>query len=138
MLERDTARAMSEENVEIVRSITSDWAQGDFSSGAWAHSDIEFVGGDGTVTRGANEVGKQWAAFLEAWDDFATVAEEILEASDDRVLALVRFQGRGHGSGTPVTGFSGAQLFTLRDGKVVRLELFTQHGAALEAAGLSE
>jgi ketosteroid isomerase-like protein len=129
---------MSEENVEKVRSTTNEWGQGNYSSVAWAHSEIELVGADGSVTRGINEAGKQWAEFLEAWDDFATLAEEILEAGDDRVLALVRFQGRGRGSGTPLADFSGAQLFTLREGKVVRLELFSQRDEALEAAGLSE
>lgn len=129
---------MSEENVEVVRSITTEWGQGNYSAAAWAHPDIELVGADGAVMRGINEVGKRWAEFLEAWDDFATLAEEILEAGDDRVLALVRFQGRGRGSGTPVADFSGAQLFTFRDGQVVRLELFSQRDAALEAAGLSE
>jgi ketosteroid isomerase-like protein len=34
--------------------------------------------------------------------------------------------------------FSGASFFTLRDGKVVRLILFTDRAEALEAAGLSE
>ena len=126
---------MSAENVELVRSITAEWGQGIYSSAAWAHPDIELVA-DGGVTRGINEVAKRWAEFLEAWDEFATSAEEILEAGDDRVLALVRFQGRGRGSGTPVADFSGAQLFTFRDGKVVRLELFTQRDAALDAAGL--
>ena len=129
---------MSRENVEAVRSISADWARGDYSSVEWAHPDIELVGGDGAVTRGIREVGRAWAAFLEAWDRFATVPEEIVDAGDERVLVWVRFQGRGRGSGAPVADFSGAQVFTLRDGKVVRLELFTRRADALEAAGLSE
>ncbi len=122
----------------MVRSITAEWGQGNFSSVAWAHPDIELIGGDGVVTRGINEVASRWAEFLEAWDDFATLPEEILEAGDGRVLALVGFRGRGRGSGTPVADFSGAQLFTLRDEKVVRLEVFSQRDDALEAAGLQE
>jgi ketosteroid isomerase-like protein len=129
---------MSEENVEVVRSISAHWARGDYASVDWADPDIELVGADGTVARGINELGKTWAEFLEAWDDFATVAEEIVDAGDDRVLVWVRFRGRGRGSGTPVADFSGAQVFTLREGKVVRLELFTNRAKALEAAGLSE
>ncbi len=129
---------MSEKNVDLVRSITAEWEQGNYSSVAWADPDLELVGGDGSVTVGLNEVGKRWAEFLEAWEDFATLAEEILDVGDDRVLALVRFQGRGRGSGAPVADFYGAQLFTLQNGKVVRLQLFTHRDDALEAAGLSE
>ena len=126
------------ENIEVVRSISADWARGDYASVEWADPDIELVGADGAVTRGINELGKTWAEFLEAWDHFATVAEEIVDAGDDRVLVWVRFQGRGRGSGTPIAAFPGAQVFTLREGKVVRLELFTNRAEALEAAGLSE
>ena len=57
-------------------------------------------------------------------------------AKGDRVLVLVRFEGRDRASGTPATTFTGGQLFTLRAGKVVRLDLFTSTKEALEAAGL--
>ena len=124
--------------MELVRLISAEWARGDYASVDWAHPAIELVGADGAVSRGIDQVAKAWTAFLEAWDHFATVAEEIVDADDDRVLAWVQFQGRGRGSGAPVADFSGAQVFTFRDRKVIRLELFTSRAKALEAAGLSE
>jgi ketosteroid isomerase-like protein len=126
------------ENVEMVRSILADWARGDYSSVDWADADIVFRGGDGSESRGLDELGHLWGEFLTAWDHFATTPERFIDAEGDRVLVLVRFEGRGRASGTPTTAFTGGQLFTLRGGKVVRLDLYTSTRDALEAAGLSE
>src|SRR4051794_1052748 len=128
---------MSRENVEITVSIFAAWGRGDFTSADWADPDIEFVGADGVVARGTDETVGRWSDFLDAWDHFVVLADEIVEATDDRVLVMVRFQGQGRGSGTPIADFSGANLFTLRDGKVTRLVLYTDRKAALEAAGLA-
>ena len=38
---------MSENNVEVVRSIYAAWERGDYSSTEWQHSEIEFVIADG-------------------------------------------------------------------------------------------
>ncbi len=45
---------MSEENVEIVRSICTPWASGDFRSIEWADDDIEFVREDKIARKGVN------------------------------------------------------------------------------------
>jgi ketosteroid isomerase-like protein len=129
---------MSQENVEIVRSILANWERGDFSSVDWADPEIEFIGGDHAVeTRGIDAVARRWGEFLAAWDQFATTPEKFIDAGDDRVLVLVSFEGRGRTSGAPNTTFSGGQLFTLGEGKVVRLALYSSRKEALEAAGLS-
>jgi ketosteroid isomerase-like protein len=130
---------MSEENVEIVRSILAAWETGDFSAATWADPEIHFIpGGLESDTHGIEALSKQWRESLDSWDEFATVPEEFFDAEDGRVLVLVRFRGKGKGSGAPIVDFEGAQLFSVRDGKVVRLALFTDRSEALEAAGLSE
>ena len=121
-------------NLEIVRSIVADWARGDFSSADWADPQIEFVAPLGEA-RGIDALGLRWREFLAAWDHFVTTPERFIEGEGDRVLVLIRFEGRGRASGTPLLNFSGAQLFTLREGKVVRLVLYEDRKEALEAVG---
>ena len=135
---RDTARGMSRKNVEIVRGIYAEWEKGDFSSAEWADADIEYTPPSETrETRGLDAMARRWRDWLGAWKDFAALPEEFIDAGD-RVLVLTRFRGRGRGSGTPITDFPGAALFTLRDGRVVRLILYNDVREALEAAGLQE
>jgi ketosteroid isomerase-like protein len=77
--------------------------------------------------------------FLEAWDDLAVTVEELVDAGGDRVVALVRYSGRGRESGIEISGVAtDAQVWTVRDGKALRVELYGGTAEALEAAGLSE
>ena len=64
---------------------------------------------------------------------------EIEEARDfDGVILLVAsHRGRGRTSGAEVHGQT-AYLYTVRDGKIVRAELYPSREAALEAAGLAK
>jgi ketosteroid isomerase-like protein len=128
---------MSQANFEIVRSIHERWADGDFSVSKWADGDIEFRSGDGRTGRGTDVMANLWRDWLKTMDDFAVMPEKFVDLGDDRVLVLARFSGRGKGSGAPVGEFLGGSLFTLNEGKVVRLTLFTDRQQALEAAGLS-
>jgi ketosteroid isomerase-like protein len=129
---------MSQENVEIVRSIHRAWEKGDFSSADWADPDIEYSPPhERRLSRGVTEMGRRFGEWIAAWENLRVSAEKIVGA-DDRVVVLNRFQGRGKESGTPTVDFSGASFFTLREGKVVMLEFFWDHQEALEAAGLSE
>lgn len=128
---------MSHENLELVRSIVADWARGDYSCVDWAHPEIEFTAADSSVvTRGLEAVGRRWGEFLSAFEHFATIPEDFIEAGEDRVLVLVRFEGRGRASGIPAGAFLGGQLFTVQKGQVVRLATYLHRQEAFEAAGL--
>ena len=132
-------RVMSQENVEIVRSIYERWEKGDFSATEWAAPDIDFTTADQRGGSGTDVMANIWGDLLQTMDDFAVVPDQFLEVGDDRVLVLARFRGRGRGSGAPVRDLFGGSLFTLnQEGKVVRLTLFTDRERALEAAGLAE
>ena len=134
---------MSEENVELVRSICASWERGDFSSADWAHRDIEYVIADGPTPgswSGLAGLAEGWRNWLNAFEDFRGEAVEYRELDEERVLVVTVFTGRGRTSGVDIgqTQSTGANLFHLRDGKVTRLVTYLDHAEALAAAGLRE
>jgi uncharacterized protein len=72
----------------------------------------------------------------EAWDRFRIRTERFIDLGE-RVLVLTREQGRGRGSGVPVQSRGTAHLWTLRDGKVVRFQVYWDREEGLRAAGVS-
>jgi ketosteroid isomerase-like protein len=62
--------------------------------------------------------------------------EDIVEAGD-RVLVTLHQRARGRGSAVEVE-IDTSNVYTFRDGKVFRIELFTDREPALEAAGLTK
>ena len=140
-LARDTAQAMSEENVEIVRELFGYWERGDWGGGRELMvEDCEIILSTSWFPdAGSYNVGPEalnaWIAFTEAFDELATGPEQIIDVGD-AVVALAWLRGRGRVSGAEVDAKTGA-IFTLRDGKIVRCELADRQ-KALEAAGLRE
>ena len=104
---------MSQENVEIVREVIEE-----FQAGV--------------------ERGDPGAAF-----DSGAVADDsgwitsLMDAGDDRVVALVHQSATGKGSGAPVEWHQGL-VYELKDGRVIRTWTYANPAEALEAAGLSE
>jgi ketosteroid isomerase-like protein len=79
--------------------------------------------------------------FLETWrevfPDFRVEIEEMIDF-DEHVLVMARVGGQGRDSGAEVKSPSFPHVWTFREGKVVRLEMFPRKAVALEALGLSE
>jgi ketosteroid isomerase-like protein len=134
---------MSQENVEIVRSIYAAHERGDFGSVEWAHPEIEFVISDGPSPgrwTGLAAMAEAWRDFLRAWEGYRTQVEEYRQLDGERILVLTHRAGRGKTSGMDIGGMraKGANLFHLRDGKVIRLVFYWDRERALEAVGLRE
>lgn len=55
----------------------------------------------------------------------------------DQVIVTSRQQGRGAGSGAPAALELG-NIFTIRNGKIIRLQIYVPAQDAFKAAGLSE
>src|SRR5215204_6014447 len=134
---------MSQDNVEVVRSIYTAWERGDFTSAEWAHPAIEYVAADGpapgsaTGLAGMAEVFRDW---LGTWEDWRVEAEEYRDLGGGGVLVLFHFSARGKSSGLDVGQIStkGASLFHVRGGKVTKLVQYFDRAKAFEAVGLRE
>ena len=89
---------------------------------------------DGRVLRGREAVQMYFDALqTEVWQELTMHVEEIADASDS-LVALVRWQGVGRGSGVPVD-MRAAWVATLRDGRVSSARLTLNRESALEAVG---
>lgn len=114
------------------------WAEGDWTPRfelyaadmEWGWSD-EFPGIAGVFhdTETPNSRLQQW---LCDWETWTCAAEEYIEHGDV-VVVLTRYRGRGRGSGVEIST-EGAHVWKLRDGKVVRLEVFADRDRALRVA----
>ena len=120
---------MSEENVEAVRGVYERWAEGDLGAGVELFDpEVEFVLSvefpDTGTYRGPEAVAGWMHQFLEPWERLTIAAEELTDAGDT-VIASVLQSGLGAGSGVPVE-VRYVQIWTFRDGRVVRLENFRE------------
>ena len=130
---------MSQENVEVVRSIQDDWNRGDTTvDPERIHPDLEYL-----PRRAATEGAYRGLAGLESFiADTLEVFEKFelhFEFADlgERVLSWGHIHVRARGSGIE-TDIEIGGVYEFRDGKVVRWEDFGSKDKALEAVGLSE
>jgi ketosteroid isomerase-like protein len=133
---------MSQENVEMVRRAYDAWnsQQALPALEAYLSPDFEFVNPDYAIEPGTRRGYQGLVAVVEAVDaafaEYSHDPHELIDAGD-KVLALVTFRARGRQGGVEMR-VDEQHVWTLEDGKVVRLEWFHDRREALEAAGLSE
>jgi ketosteroid isomerase-like protein len=134
---------MSGKNVEVIRSHYEAYNRQDLEATlAPLHDDIEIdlsaTVMPETILRGHKQVG---AVFTEQWKTSGEVEQrpqEFIELDKDRVLVPLRCWGKVD----EVTDFELwmelADIWTMREGKGARIDVYPDKGSALEAAGLSE
>jgi ketosteroid isomerase-like protein len=128
-------------NVDIVRSGYEAWNRGDLdeigrmTDDSFEWSEAAEVPGAGT-RRGRAEFDHYLRSFSRFWRQFEFEPIEIRDLGD-RVLAVVIERGRSVHDDVEVSQRF-VHLWTLRNGKAVRLEGFYDKAAALEAAGVRE
>jgi ketosteroid isomerase-like protein len=134
---------MSQENVEIVREIYDHMNRRNWAAILIAlDEDVvlvvhESVGPDAGVFRGREAVGRWFGEWFLAFDtDYRFTLDEIRSVGD-RVFVVAQHHGHGRSSGADVKQVN-AQLLSLGEGRVVRMELYGSPTEALKAVGLEE
>lgn len=130
---------MSQENVDLVRRMQEAFL-GPHPERAltFCDTDVEYDASerpDGKIWHGRSGVRAALTEWGDTWDDWEVETERYVEAGDDKVLILWRERGRGKRSGIPMEE-SGANLVTLRNGRIVHIRLYAHQQAALKAVGL--
>jgi ketosteroid isomerase-like protein len=131
---------MSEENVEIIKAGFAGFESGQFfelldAEIQWeARRDLP----DSSIYRGHDGVRQLLGRFYEVMDEIWFRPEEFIPVGEDRVAVVLRWGGKGKGSGVVLEETRETWLFTLTGGKVVRVQEFPTREQALEAAGLPE
>ena len=72
--------------------------------------------------------------WTSAWDEWELEIEALHDAGE-RVVAVMRQRGRSKATGMPVDMLF-AQVWTLRGGEWMRMEMYSDPSEALEAVGL--
>jgi len=133
---------MSQENLEVVRNAFDAFTRGDTDGVLQlCHEDISItqppeLPGVSRQQRGHTGVLEAFSIWPEQWDDYYI---EILRTADsgDYVVVTARTGGRGKQSGVEVK-MEFAFVFTVRDEKIVGMQIFIHEDQALETAGLRE
>jgi ketosteroid isomerase-like protein len=135
---------MSQENVEVVRRITDVMDDEGFAAAlpvflTAAHPDIEWredPAWPGSATYIGVEQVRQVISDRMNILDFDQQTENLIDAGD-KVVALVRWVGRGKASGAQ-GALSMAMVWTVREQAITRIEFFLDRAEALAAVGLPE
>jgi ketosteroid isomerase-like protein len=132
---------MSQENVEIVRAAVEAFNRGDFEAAfkdAAPDGELDWsraVGPFHGVFRFDQVARRFWDELREPWESIRVEPEEFIEVGEHVVVPQTGYvRGR---DGIEVRARI-TQVWTIREGKIVRACLYQELQEALEATGLSE
>jgi ketosteroid isomerase-like protein len=134
---------MSQANVEIVRrGYAYRQARGDFLAEVLAPDYVwdmsHFRGWPEQQTyEGIEEARRFIRDWTAAFDDWEIEVVALHDAGGEKVVGVLRQRGRSKTTGVPVDMLY-AQVFTIRDGKQTRMEMYADPDEALKAVGLAQ
>jgi uncharacterized protein len=121
---------------EALRAAFDQFAQGDFRSATRLYApEVEWIEHRGVPGGGAfggfDQVRQGFRGWLSSWDRYRLELLELVEHGDS-YFAAVRGSGRGVMSGAYAEDLF-FQVWTFRDGRIVRIENFAERDEALQA-----
>ena len=131
---------MSEGNVAIVQQMFDAWNRGDYDAArAFFDPGVEVECALGADFDGTYRGHAGLAKLMRFWGAFGTFRTEIDRCfpAGDAVVTLLHHHATGKRSGLDVE-MRNWQVFTFREDKVIRYELFRTEADALKAAALAE
>jgi ketosteroid isomerase-like protein len=134
---------MSQENVAVVEAAWNAFARDglDALAAYWTedveHRAIEGAPDDRGPMHGKDALRAYVQDWLDTFDDVKTEVVEVIDAGEDKVIAVLGTSGRAKLSGVE-TELTYAVVYTIRGGKIARGREYPTRNEALEAAGLSE
>lgn len=132
---------MTDENVELVQRGFDAYSRGGWKAMLpFLHPEFEAittpeVAMEPDTYRGAEGVRRYFESFEEAMEDIRFVLQGELRGAGDKVFVPFKLAARGRETGIEVEQ-PAFQVWTVRDGKALRVEVFASREAALGAAGL--
>jgi ketosteroid isomerase-like protein len=131
---------MSAQDVELLRGLYEDWANGDYSRADVFSADIELSIDDDfpdvMIEPGLAGLRSAMRMWFGAWEKpFTIVAHEFVDLGE-HVVVTVTWSAVNKVSGTQVER-PGAHLWRVRDGKAVSLKLCRDRAEALVAASVA-
>jgi ketosteroid isomerase-like protein len=138
--ERDTARAMSQENVEIVRATFDALNSGDVDAvikGTAPDFEFDFSRAVGPAhgVFGRDQLPDLLREFDEPWESVRREVDDFIEAGE-QVVTPITSHHRGR-DGIELQARI-AMVWTIRDGTITHAAFYQERQEAFEAAGLSE
>ncbi len=125
---------MSEESLDLIRRIYACWDTGE-SARELIAPDMEYVNPPYAVESGVKRGRRTLSAIRDVYPDFRFEPEEYRDAGEDVVVI-------GMARGTTASGVRAewrqGYVWTVRDGRAVRFQWFSDPSEALQAAGLEE
>jgi ketosteroid isomerase-like protein len=131
---------MSQDNVEVVRRSYEAYMRGDMEAALAAFDPMvetfDHDIPDAGEYRGFEGLLRWQADWERSWESWRWEPKEYIDAGE-RVVAVLHVHAKGRQSGVDVERLDGA-VYTMREGKCVRLDYYGSKEQALEAVGLSE
>jgi ketosteroid isomerase-like protein len=124
-------------NADLIRPIYEEWGRGNWRphfdvydrhmEWGWSSEFLDLGG----VYEDHDDPNPRLRAWLDGWEHWRAEADEFLELGD-HVVVLTKYRGQGKESGVEIVT-EGAHVFKLRDGKVIRLEIFASREKAIRS-----